>query len=58
MAGNLVGGEEDIPYGKGLVNEMTPFLEDLIQQGLTKKTIRKHVENLWLLGGEIIRSVG
>ena len=32
-----------------------PFLEHLIQGNLSRKTIRKHVDNLWILGGEIIR---
>lgn len=34
-----------------------PFLEYLIQQNLSPKTIRKHVDNLWILGGEIIRDL-
>ena len=29
----------------------------LAVSGLSKKTIRKHVDNMWLLGGEIIRDV-
>ena len=51
------GVEEDIPYGVGLIEAMRPFIEDLIHRGLRKKTIRNHMGNLWLLGGEIIRSV-
>ena len=34
-----------------------PFLEHLIQQNLSRKTMRKHVDNLWILGGEIIRDL-
>ena len=34
-----------------------PFLEYLIQQNLSRKTVRKHVDNLWILGGEIIRDL-
>ena len=34
-----------------------PFLCYLIQQNLSRKTIRKHVDNLWMLGGEIIRDL-
>lgn len=31
-----------------------PFFEDLIRQQLTDETIKKHINNIWLLGGEII----
>ena len=34
-----------------------PFLVHLTESGLSKKTIQNHVDNLWLLGGEIIRDV-
>jgi hypothetical protein len=50
--------EEDIPYGKSLLAAMRPFVLHLIAKGLAKKTIRNHMSNLWLLGGEIIRDVG
>lgn len=49
--------EEDIPYGQGLLEAMRPFVMHLIAKGLTRKTIRKHMDYLWLLGGEIIRDV-
>ena len=32
-----------------------PFLEELAASDLSPKTIQKHVDNLWALGGEIIR---
>ncbi|MFH1039538.1 MAG: hypothetical protein V1789_12825 [PVC group bacterium] len=51
------GDREDIPYGLGLIDEMRPFISHLIDSGLGKKTIRNHMNNLWLLGGEIIRWV-
>jgi hypothetical protein len=34
-----------------------PFLLDLVESGLSKRTIQTHVDNMWLLGGEIIRDV-
>ena len=34
-----------------------PFLEYLASSGLSTKTIQKHVDNLWLLAGEIIREL-
>jgi hypothetical protein len=40
-----------------LIEYFTPFLLDLAASGLSKKTIQRHVDNLWLLGGEIIRDV-
>ena len=52
------GLEKDVPYGVGILEVFRPFIEHLIGAGLTKRTLRKHVDNLWLLGGEIIREVG
>jgi len=51
------GVEEDLPYGQGLLKVMRPFIEYLIAEGLSHRTIRNHMNNLWLLGGEIIRAV-
>jgi hypothetical protein len=34
-----------------------PFIEHLASTGLAAKTIRRHVDNLWILGGEIIRAL-
>ena len=51
------GMKEDIPYGQGILDALRPFVVHLISRGLKKKTIRNHMDNLWLLGGEIIRSV-
>ena len=52
-----MGEEADLPPGRNLVEYLTPFLLDLVASGLSKKTIQRHVDNLWLLGGEIIRDV-
>ncbi len=49
--------EKDKAYGQGVIDAMRPFVEHLIEKKLKKKTIRSHMDNLWLLGGEIIRSV-
>jgi len=51
------GLPEDVPYGHAILKIMRPFIEHLIAKGLTKKTISRHMDNLWLLGGEIIRDV-
>jgi hypothetical protein len=50
--------KEDIPCGQGILDAMRRFVNHLIASGLKEKTIRNHMDNLWLLGGEIIRSVG
>ena len=52
-----MGWEKDLPAGERLVACFRPFLEDLTSSGLSRKTIRRHVDNLWRLGGEIIRDL-
>ena len=49
-----MGFPKDIPPGEKRVACFRPFLELLIQGNLSRKTIRKHLDNLWILGGEII----
>jgi len=39
------------------VASFRPFLEALVASDLSPKTIQKHVDNLWALGGEIIRDL-
>jgi hypothetical protein len=52
-----MGEEKDLPPGRRLVEYFTPFLLDLAGSGLSKRTIQTHVDNMWVLGGEIIRDV-
>jgi len=52
-----MGWGKDLPPGERLVACFRPFLEHLAISNLSQKTIRKHVDNLWLLGGEIIRDL-
>ena len=52
-----MGFPEDIPFGKKIIDIFRPYIEDLINSKYTEKTIRRHVDNLWLLGGEIIRDI-
>ena len=52
-----MGDDRDLVPGQKLVEYFTPFLLHLTASGLTKKTIQKHVDNLWILGGEIIRDL-
>ena len=46
--------DEDLDYGKQLTEEFEPFVLFLINKNYTKKTIKRHCDNLWLLGSEII----
>lgn len=52
-----MGLEKDLPAGEALVVCFRPFIEHLAASSLSPKTIRRHVDNLWLLGGEIIRDL-
>lgn len=52
-----MGMDKDLPPGAKLVACFRPFLEELVASDLSPKTIQKHVDNLWALGGEIIRDL-
>ena len=52
-----MGWEKDLPPGEKLVACFRPFIEHLAASSLSRKTIRKHIDNLWILGGEIIRDL-
>ena len=56
-ARSWMGLEKDLPPGEALVACFQPFIEHLASSGLAPRTIRRHVDNLWLLGGEIIRDL-
>ena len=45
----------DVPPGVRLVEYLKPFLRDLL--ALSRTTLRRHRNNAWLLGGEIIRQL-
>ena len=55
--GSWMGVKEDLPLGEQLLARFRPFIAHLASSRLSPKTIRKHVTNLWLLGGEIIRDL-
>lgn len=46
---------DDIVVGQQIVEVLTPFLLHLLDSGLAKATLRRHRDNLCLLGGELIR---
>jgi hypothetical protein len=35
----------------------TPFLREMLALSLSRKTLRQHRDNIWILGGEVIRRV-
>jgi len=52
-----MGFPEDIPFGERIIDIFSPFIKSLIDSKYTEKTIKRHIDNLWLLGGEIIRDI-
>lgn len=52
-----MGFEKDIPPGEEMVAHFRSFLEHLVEENLSGRTIRKHIDNLRILGGEIIREL-
>ena len=52
-----MGLDKDLTPGEQLLACFRPFIEHLASSSLSRKTIRKHVDNLWMLGGEIIRDL-
>lgn len=52
-----MGFDEDLTTGKYILDGFLPFVKFLIEQGFAKRTIKNHMDNLWLLGAEIIRGV-
>jgi hypothetical protein len=49
-----MGLEKDLAPGEQLVTLCRPFLEHLAMSNLSPKTIQKHVDNMWVLGGKLI----
>ena len=52
-----MGLEKDLPPGERLLDLFRPFLEHLATSGLSPKTVQKHVDNVWALGGAFIREL-
>jgi hypothetical protein len=48
---------KDLPPGEKIVICFRPFLEYLVSSDLSPQTIQKRFDNLWVLGGEIIRDL-
>ena len=52
-----MGLDEDLLAGQQLLTIFRPFLEHLATSNLSLKTIHKHMDNMWALGGEFIRDL-
>lgn len=52
------GSDEDEAVGRDLVQLLRPFIVHLHETGLSSKTVRRHLNNAWVIGGEIIRRIG
>ena len=48
-------GDEDLEIGKSIVLLFALFIKSMIESGLAIKTVNNHVQNLDLLGAEIVR---
>lgn len=51
------GAKADEVFGEKLLVELRPFVASLVAKGYAKRTLDRHLENLFLMGGEIIREV-
>jgi hypothetical protein len=49
--------QRDLSPGRQMVECFKPFLRHLMSLGLSRKTLRRHRDNLWLLGGELVRDL-
>jgi hypothetical protein len=54
---NWMRTSEDLAIGRGFLALFTPFIQHLIDEGLAKRTIKYHGNQLAMLGGEIIRNL-
>jgi hypothetical protein len=46
--------ERDLSHGQQMVECFKPFMRHLVSSGSSRRTLRLHRDNLWILGGEII----
>ena len=50
-----MGVKEDLICGRELIELFRPFIEQVITSKLSFRSQKKHIDNLWLLGGELIK---
>jgi hypothetical protein len=49
--------DRDLSPGQQMVECFKPFLRHLLSASPSRKTLRSHRDNLWILGGEIISNL-
>jgi hypothetical protein len=49
--------KEDLTIGWAITEQFKLFLLDRIKKGRAKKTVKNYADFLWVLGGELIRSI-
>ena len=47
--------KDDVIIGQCIIETLNPFLHDLLRKHLAHRTLTRHRDHLWMLGGEIIR---
>jgi hypothetical protein len=47
--------DSDIPPGQQIVDVFAGCILDMLNQGLAVRTIKRHRDNLWALGGHLIK---
>ncbi len=52
-----MGVNADLVAGSALLPYLRAFIEHLVLSELAPRTIRRHVDNRWSIGGEIIRDL-
>ncbi len=50
------GFPEDVSYGERIIEIYKPFVEELLSK-YSMNTVKRHLDDLWLLGGELIRDI-
>lgn len=47
--------DDDLPIGQRLLTLFEPFIDTLVKEGRSAKTVRNHVAHLKVLGAEVVR---
>lgn len=47
--------DRDIAFGRTVLDVLKPFLLHLAQSDLSRKSLARHRDHLWMLGGELVR---
>ena len=47
----------DLDFGSRLLDVLTPFMRHLLTTNLSRKTLVRHRDHLWMLGGELVHAL-